>query len=255
MKYLNKNLKAQNITAEALLASWEDISDLKVCCEGVFTRNYSEDLLRIDTDQNSITIFLSRDGIYHLLPQGLFFTENQLKEEQKRGNNFKSAYDKLKKQKQDAQLFFQPLDTELFKLTIAGERNLNNLLKTGNKIWLSNLPDDSKNEYINKLIPLLPYAAQLRGNMQLLTDLLKSVFDVEKIEIKEIAPLYARFIIHKEGLSKEEYLAMNEDLKLFFDFFSHWFLPLEKKYDFKIKDFKTPFTLGTSLVLDYNTNL
>jgi len=253
MKY--KNLKYQNITAEALLASWEDIPDLKVCYEGVFTRNYSEDLLRIDTDRDRVIISVSRDGIYHLLPQGLFFTENQLKEEQKRGNDFKSAYDKMKRQQKEVQSFFQQFDTELFKLTVAGEQKLNKLFKTGNKIWLSDLPEDSKNEYIGKLIPLLPYAAQLRGNMQLLTDLLKSVFDVEKIEIKEIAPLYAQFIIHKEGLSKEEYLAMNEDLKLFFDFFSHWFLPLEKKYDFKIKDFKTPFTLGTSLVLDYNTNL
>ena len=255
MKYSDKNIDAQNITAETLLTLWEDIPNLKLCCEGVFFRNFSKDVLRIDTDRDRTTISVSRNGMYHLLPQGLFFTENQLQEEQKRGNDFKSAYDKLKKQKQEVQSFFQPYDTELFKLTLEGERTLNKLFKTGNKILLSDLPNHSKNEYINKVIPLLPYTSQLRGNIRLLLDLLKVIFDVKKVEIKEIKPLHAQFIIHKEGLSKDQYNAMNEDLELFFKFFSHWFLPIEKKYDFKIKDVTTPFKLGTSLILDYNTNL
>jgi hypothetical protein len=255
MKYLNKNQETQNIAAETLLALWEDIPHLKVCCESRFARNYSEDLLHIDADKDSTTVFLSRDGIYHLLPKGLFFTENQLNEEKKRKNDFKSAYDKMKKQKKEAQSFFQPYDTELFKLSVEEERKINSLFFAGNKVWLSDLPEISKNEYINKLIPLLPYASQLRGDFPLLIDLLKFIFEVEKIEIKELKPLHSRFIIHKEGLSKEQYLAMDEEIKTFFNFFSHWFLPVEKEYDFRIKDCKHPFKLEKGVVLDYNTNI
>jgi len=255
MKYMTKNPETHNISAETLLALWEDIPHLKVCYESIFARNYSEDLIRTDADLDNITVCISRDGIRHLLPDGLFFIENQLNEEKKRGNDFKSAYKKMKKQKKDAQVFFQPYDTELFKLIIETERQLNNLFKTGNKILLFDAPEDPKNEYINKLIPLLPYSSQIRGNMPLIADLLRFVFDVEKVEIKEIKPLYSRFIIHKEGLMKGEYFNMNEELKLFFDFFCHWFLPVEKEYDFRIKDLKHTFTLEKKLLLDYNTNL
>ncbi|MDR2971054.1 MAG: hypothetical protein LBU83_03910 [Bacteroidales bacterium] len=255
MKYLNKNQETQNINAETLLSLWEDLPHLKVCYESLFARNYSEDMLRIVADRDSTTVFLSQNGIYHLLPKGLFFTENQLNEEKKRRNDFKSAYDKMKKQKKEAQSFFQPFDTELFRLVVESERKINTLFFTGNKIWLSELPEVSKNEYINKLIPLLPYASRLRGNIQLLIDLLRFVFEVEKIEIRELKPFYSRFIIHKEGLSREQYLAMNEEVKSFFEFFSHWFLPVEKEYDFRIKDLKHTFILEKGLALDYNTNV
>jgi hypothetical protein len=255
MKSLTKPPNLQNINAETLLALWEDNPHLKVCHESVFARNHSEDLLRVDVDQDRITVHISKDGIYNLLPNGLFFADNQLNEEKKRGNDFKSAYDKIKKQKKETQEFFQPYDTELFKLIVEQERKINQLFQTGNKIWVSDLPGNSKNEYINKLIPLLPYASQLRGNVPLLIDLLKFALVVEKIEIKELKPLYARFIIHKEGLAKEDYLAMNEDLKQFFEFFCHWFLPVEKEYDFRMKDNKHLFKFEKSLILDYNTNL
>jgi len=255
MKNWNKNQNTQNIAAETLLALWDDIPNLKVICESIFARNYSEDLNRIDADHDSTTVYLTRDGIRHLLPEGLFFAENQLNEGKIRGNDFKSAYYKMKKQRKEVQAFFQPYDTELFKLTIEGERKLNNLFKTGNKIVLPEQPETSKNEYINKIIPLLPYASMLRGNFPLLIDLLKFVFEVEKIEVKEVKPLCSRFVIHKEGLSKEEYLYMNEEIKIFFDFFRHWFLPFEKEYDFKLKDTKHPFKFEKSLILDYNTHL
>lgn len=255
MKHRYQNINTQNINAETLLALWEDIPPLSVCYEGIFARNFANDLMRTDAEPDKTVVSLSRNGIFHLLPQGLFFTENQLKEKQKQGADFKSAYDKLKKQKQDAQLFFQPLDTELFKLSLEGEQKLNHCCKTGNTAWLSNLPDDSKNEYIRKIIPLLAYTNQLRGNMQLLTDLMKLVLEVEKVEIVEIKPLHAQFVIHKEKLSKEQYLTMTEEVEPFFDFFKRQFLPIEKEYDFKIKDFKHPFQLGASLILDYNTHL
>ena len=255
MKCLNKNQETQNINADTLLALLDDMPHLKVVHESIFARNYSEDLIRMDADSYRTTVHLSRNGIYHLLPKGLFFAENQLNEVQKRGNDFKFAYDKMKKQKNEVQSFFQPYDTELFKLSIEGERKLNDLFKIGNKIKVPDLPEVSQNEYINKLTPLLPYANHLRGNFLLLLDLLKFVFNVEKIEMKELKPLHARIIIHKEGLSKDQYTTMNEDVEMFFDFFRHWFLPVEKQYDFRIKDDKQPFKFEKKLILDYNTRL
>ena len=76
-----------------------------------------------------------------------------------------------------------------------------------------------------------------------------------KIEIKEKGTFHKQFIIHKGGLSKEEYQSMDEGLIDFFDFLRQWFLPVEVEYDYRIKDYKNSFTLGNTLLLDYNTHL
>ena len=108
---------------------------------------------------------------------------------------------------------------------------------------------------MSKITQILPFASQIKGNIHLLIDLLKNVLSVEKIDLIEIAPFHSRFMIHKEGLSKEEFDIIDEELVDFFNFFRDYFLPIERKYDYRIKDFKQTFQLGEPLILDYNTNL
>jgi len=251
------NINTIGINAETLV-SLLDIreDDINVRAKGVFFRNYSNDLMKIENNEDKTTIALARDGIFHLLPQGLYFKENQLKV---RPSEFEDAHSKLKKVKKKALSFFQPFDTEYFKLTLEFEHKLNDFAKTGNNIFSSFLEEnakiDTKNRYISKLKKMLPFASQLRGNLPLLIDILKNTLSIEKIEIKKIKHFHLRFIIHKEGLTKEEYLDMDKELQPFFDFFRHWYLPVEQYYDYRIKDYKQPFKLENSLILDYNTHL
>ena len=255
MKHIDKNLNVHTINAETLVALWELTEDIRIRPEGVFSRNYSEDIRKIEPDIDKITLSVARDGIVHLLPDALFFKENQLKEDEKKGNDFMTSYDKIKKKKNEIFQFFQPFDTAFFTVSLELEKKLNEITKKGNRIFLQEIENPTNNEKIDKIIPLIPFANKIKGNQSLLTDLLKNLLDVEKIEVKKINPFHTRFYIHKEGLSKDEFLDLDEEIATFFDFFCHWFLPIEQKFDFRIKDKKQPFILGESLILDYNTHL
>ena len=257
MKYLNKQMDTEEIKAETLISQMDTKDALNVHMHGIFARNYAEDLMSITHDQDTTTVELPRNGIFHLLPEGLFFEENRLRSV--RGEYFEDKYDKFKKEKEVVKSFFQPFDTEYFKHSFALEKKLNAITECGNAVFINtflNEPEiNTDNEYLAKIKILLPFVSRLRGNPALLTNILEEVFSVEKVEIKNPRPLHMRFIIHKEGLSKEEYKKMDAELALFFDFFYRWFLPVEAEYDYRIKDYKAPFTLGNTLILDYNTHL
>lgn len=259
MKHLNEYMSTETIKAETLLSLCNIEENFNVRMAGIFSRNYSEDIINIDNEDDKTTVVLSRDGLFHLLPEGLFFEERMLQNSEKCNFDFKSTYTEFKKRKKEIETFFQPFDTTYFKLNLELEYKLNNFTKIGNDIFIDSFLDiseiDTNNKYIAALKTLLPFTCQLRGNIVLLIDILKNILSVEKIDIKEIALFYTRFIIHKENLSKEEYIAMDNDLRQFFDFFCQWFLPVERKYDYRIKDYKQPFVLKDSLILDYNTHL
>jgi len=255
MKQIDKNFNYHNINAETLIALLDKTDDLRIQPEGVFSRNYSEDIKKIEPDIDKTTLTVARDGIYHLLPEGIFFKENELKDDGKKGNDFATSYDKIKKKKKDIFNFFQPFDTAFFYLTLELEKKLNQITDKGNRVFLPEIENKKGNEKIDKIIPLIPFASKIKGNLSLLSDLLKNMLEVEKVEIVKINHLHTRFYIHIEGLTKNEFLDLDEEVAGFFDFFTYWFLPVEQKFDFRIKDKKQPFILGESLILDYNTHL
>jgi len=248
----------REIKAETLLSILDTHEKLNVKMKGIFSRNFSEDLIKIEINQDSTTLVVARDGIFHLLPQGLFFDENLLAKNNRSNYEFEKMYRELRRKKKEALTFFRPFDTLFFQQTLNFERTLNNFSEAGNDKLIDAFLDkpaiDTNNKYINALKKLIPFASQIRGNLSLLIDILKVIFSTQKIEIKTITPLHKRLIIHKEGLSKEEYHAMAKDLKQFFDLLRHWFLPVEQQLTYRIKDYTRPFKIDDSLILDYNTH-
>jgi len=251
-------MNTEGIKAETLLSLYDIKENLNVIMEGVFSRNYSEDIIHIEHDNDSVNLALSRNGLFHLLPEGLFFDEKMLQNVEKRGFDFKSKYTEFKKQKKEIELFFQPFDTAYFNLNLDLEHKLNHVTEMGNDFFmefLDNSENETSNEYIAALQKMLPFASQMKGNVALLVDILKNVLSVEKIKVRETAYFSSRFIIYKDGLTKAEYHAMDYDLKQLFVFLRHWFLPVEREYDYRIKSNPQPFILKESLILDYNTYL
>ena len=253
----------RGLKAETLLAISNAPKNLSVKMKGTFSRNFSEDLIKMENTEDGTVLTVARDGIFHIMPQGLFFDENLLAGKTKSNFEFEKIHRELRRKKKEVSTFFLPFDTELFKLTFEYEKILNNLANAGNEIlvnaFLDNLSTFNSqpqisNLYISKLKPLIPFANQMRGNIPFLTDILKLITASKKIEVKKITSFHTRFIIHKENLSKEEYHAMEKDMCQLFDFLRHWFLPIEKKFDYRLKDYTQPFKLGTSAILDYNTH-
>jgi len=260
---ITTHFENRELKAETLVSLFDIKNDCNVQMESVFFRNYSEDLMNVDQFDNQTTLILSRDSIYHLLPEKLFFEENTLKGTGKRVFDFAGEYEELLRKRREILSFFQPFDTTFFKLSLVLEQKLNFLSETGNHFFNTFFLDEEKSDsrkpdfdvYVAKIKLMLPFVSQIRGNFPLLADLIKEILNVDKVEVQEIVPLKKRFVIHKVGLTKDEYLTMHKELVSLFIFLQHWFLPLEMECDFRIKDYKQTFALGESLILDYNTNL
>jgi len=253
------NINTGDVKAETLISRMDQEKDFNVDMQSVFYRNYSGDLMRYPPKDQ--TIQLSRDGIFDLLPEGLFFEEDRI--EKILGDGFGKKYEIFKEEVRKIKLFFQPFDKRYFELSLELEENLNAVVEQGNAVFTNAFLDETEtianNDYIFQIKKLLPFVSHLRGNLLLLTDILKNILSAEKITIRKIKPFHSRFIIHQKGLSQKEYLFMMDekgDLRIFFDFFAEWFLPVEVKYDYQIKDDKMPYELEKDrLILDYNTRL
>lgn len=254
MKLYDTYIETEDIKAETIVSQLE-IPQFAVRNKGIFYRNYSDDLVSIKEENNFPLIELSRDGIFHLLPEGLFFKENRLKINDK--HVLEQENDKIRNERAKIDQFFLPFETRYFQLSLELESRLNEIAEKRNHIVSDYLFEgveiDTQNSYIQSLLPLLPYISDLRGNFELLRDLLQIIFSA-KVEFRRNG-LSLFLVIHKRKLQKGEYFSMDDELKHFFDFFTEWFLPIEVDFDFRIKDYDEKFTLGSPLLLDYNTHL
>lgn len=277
MKFNDKHIPIEDIKAETVVSVMSDDTCPEVRVHGSFYRNYFEDIIRITGKEGaqSIVVELSRDGVYHLMPENLFFQEDRLlikkrKFLSKNGISnetaIKEEVKKLRSEKKQLLAFFRFFDTHYFAAGVNLEKEIFEIENIYTELILKHFFEyDIKNEeniYIKKIAPLLIYACEIRGNFLLLQKILSAVLKF-RVEIKnrnffkdqcvELIP-YIEFIIHIKGLSKKEYQELNMVYAPFFRFISEWFLPFETEFGFKIKDIAQPFILNEKqLILDYNT--
>ena len=268
-----KNLSrpVENIKAESFLTAFFDsCSGISVEHNGVFSRNYNEDIVDIDSTGNEkINIRLSRDSLFHILPESLFFQEYKLREAGKKNNSekFRSELEKIQKEKQKILTFFQPFDSTYFGLRFELEKELNSIAANRTALLIEELFDifhiKTENSLIRKIIPLIPFASEIRGNRKILKDILKAVFSPATIEMKRIkrrnsegvVEIVMKTAVNIEKLSSKEFNNLKRETDEFAVFFYEWFLPVDSLFELKIKDTKEMFILGNSLTLDYNTYL
>jgi hypothetical protein len=262
------------VKAETFLASlMESVAPANIEFHGVFSRNYANDIISIEQekimDKYQVNIKLSRDSLYHILPEGLFFRENDLRKVAQENNEekFKALEEKIIREKQKILSFFYPFDKTYLNLRFELEKELNSLAENRTRLLMDVLfdifPIDTKNNLIRKLIPVLPLASEIRSNKMIWKDLLQNVFYPAKIKVRIVQKSDAEGIkrnmiktaIHIEKLSNEEFMSIKKDVDVFARFFYEWFLPADMRYEFKVKDVKERFILGGALTLDYNTQM
>ena len=264
----------ENIKAESFLTSrMESVSDANIEFHGVFSRNYVNDIISMDLekifDKLQLNIRLSRDSLFHILPEGLFFRENELRKvaQEKNEEKFKAMEEKIVREKQKILSFFYPFDKTYFSLKFDLEKKLNDFAANRTQILMDKFFDvfqiDEKNDLIRKIIPLLPLASEIRSNRIIWRDILKNVFYPAKINVRIAEKLNAEGIkrnvvkatIHIEKLSNEEFKTIKKEVDIFAHFFYEWFMPADMEYEFKVKDIHERFVLGKTLTLDYNTQM
>ena len=165
-----------NIKAEVLITEMQSNLDLAdddflIANQSTFSRAYRRDI--IDTNstahKNKLTVNLSRNGLYDILPEGLFHTQELSKDT----SSYVARRKIVKEEEQAARSLFAPLENEFFHQKLNVERNEKTLLDD-----FSNLNDDflidfwkiDKNiseDYILKLIRLLPHSHKIVGDFEL----------------------------------------------------------------------------------------
>ena len=264
-----------NLKAESILTSLMDsLAGTNPEFQGVFSRNYYNDIISMDEekvlDKYLLNIKLSRDSLFHILPEGLFFRENELRKVAKEKNEekFKALEEKIIREKQKIISFFYPFDKTYFSLKFDLEKKLNELSENRTRILLDKLfniyrLEGETNPLIRRMYPLIPLASEIRSNKLIWRDILKTLFFPANVDVRIAEKRYADGIrrnivkatIHIEKLSNEEFNAIKRDVDVFARFFYEWFIPADMGYEFKVKDVKERFVLGKVLTLDYNTQL
>lgn len=271
MKYKGEHIAVDDFKAEVIIPLFHDLgTPLHVISKGSFYRNISEDILGMELSPQNLfsELFLSRDGLYHLLPENLFFNENRLLG--LKGEAYKKALKEQQKEKERLEIFFQPFDTWYFELGLVAEEILRDIQFMENDILVDYLFELDKQKITepNKrlLVSLLPYISEIRGDMPLIQKILEAIFEI-RVEITTIRMSHHRngeithsypvlkFVFHIPGLSATQYRERMEELGIFFDFFSEYFLPFDMPFVYRVKDKTQYFTTEQALVLDYNTQL
>ncbi len=149
------NLLDDFINAELLLPLFLH-KDLMVSYSGDFVRTYSADIRSIVLNKAAVHLMLNRNGLYHQLPEGLFHQSDSPLETA--GIEVVADVSRqLKKEKESACLFFQPMDQLLFEQRcILAETSLLPVL-------VDLLQNISGFEEIDFLIRLIPFLSEIRS--------------------------------------------------------------------------------------------
>ncbi len=170
------NSNAEKYRAESLSALWLQnheygIDDIVVKPQGTFARSYSEDVLKVvSTDEMIIELFIAREGLYDMLPEGIFHhaerkTRKEVSEVIRESKRFRH-------EEREARKFFLPLEQEFYRQKIEIESiELSNVLQAVNsqnydsflKFWGIKFNIFSHDQ-CSYLLSLLPRVHAIVGN-------------------------------------------------------------------------------------------
>ena len=223
--------------------------------EGIFSRNYSGDFRLCDP--GTLTVELSRDGLYEILPSGLFFKGTELQGVD--SSDFEWTQKVLKQRRERVKTALLPFDSSFFNHSLALENKLNETLAEKNELLLQTFTgkdhSNAPNPYIRQIAPLLAQAAHIRGNYRTLckaiTCLLGYRTDYKLMENR------VRFIVNRPDMDRKTFLNYLDTLEPFFRFVEEWFIPFELQCEFKVRDYGRDSRMEgpNRLLLDYNATL
>jgi hypothetical protein len=264
MRFNQRHNPIGNLKAETWMNMYlSDNAPIRVSSKGIFYSNYCEDLLEVDAFAKEISVSLSRDGLFHLLPEALFVDENLLRDPKRKHKPFTPEKERILN-------FFVPFDSEYFQVTLGLDRVVQDLESDLVDTLLKSLYDIDvqaiQNPEIKKALPLLLQASEIRGDYVLIGRLMAAITGY-RTEIEQVYRSFpdasgveyemavARAVFYIPSLTNKEYSAHYDELGEFVQFVAEWFFPVEQAYEYAIKEMGRPFVLDGTLTLDYNTYL
>ncbi len=201
---LGTDIKAEAVTY-LLEQSGVRLEEVLVYADHFFYRNYSRDIYHADIDDSSnirqfLKLFLSRSGMYDILPEGLFFQPTHFKTKAISATEMAEEYKLNKREEGQIRNFFSPLHNEFFyhkyknfcleKSLIDGHSNgvLNLYFK---RFW--NFPKSMPIDMVLRFALLIPYIHQIAGNTALMGQSLavilnEPVYCVQESNTRQLSP-------------------------------------------------------------------
>lgn len=265
---------------------------------GNHNRNAYEDVLSISRDDEVIKVELSRQGLYDILPEGLFhpidrfdnIPANEYKE------RFAEEVEQQRVEEQNARLFFSAYDKFIFDLSSIVTQ-LKGTEFCGHSILSDIICDSLPNKYranrfVNRVKEFTSRCSSIRGNISLLTLMLRKVMADEGLRLvlkselatfEDSVPRYSCQLEQDEDsvelylgnqyeedvlwyeiqywnddFCNESFLEIVDEIRVFESFINDYFMGIETSLRFKISTYTHPVRLSDELFfnyLNYNTNI
>ena len=210
-----ENLKAEVIIAEIQENSEITADDFVIANKSTFSRPYRRDIIDVDNllNDNMLTLNLSRNGLYDTLPEGLFHAPQS----EKAGSSFSAYRQTVKQQEQDTRSFFAPIENEFFLQRLRIECNeralLDNFYNLNDEFLIDfwNIDKRIPEDYILKLIKLLPHSYKIAGDIELTRLSLEKILG-EQVSMRKTYSENKGISAEKKGVNNELHLGVDSVL-------------------------------------------
>lgn len=180
-----------DLNAEVLLEYFPE-GTCKALFRGLHKRNTYNDLIDIEERlDGTLQLTLGRSSLYDTLPEFMFHPidrfDNLPKQNEK--ERFEEEYEAQEREKEQARRFFEPLDLLLLRLRMDVRDRISAYVET-DKVMIDILADgiskeQRENRFVKQTLLFLPSCKHIRGNITLLTFMLRKVFAQEGIVIEK----------------------------------------------------------------------
>ena len=291
MRYLPEDIRAE------VLLDYLPEGSFKLSLRGLHKRNACCDIVEMGAYTNGRQLLgLARKSLYNSLPEYMFHPADRfdMMDGHEMKEQFDREYDRQEKEKEEAVAFFAPVDLALMALhrdiyrktlpDLSENRVLQRML--GDRLTV----EQHAHRFIQQTVPFLPDAKHIRGNLTLLTLLLRKLLKDEHMELEPVregrffqddTPRYEDCVggtigdtFVGEGFDEtvccyqikywsdeecnENFLRFLDEMEQFRQFVRDWFLPVGEELVFRISDGSASTWLSDMLThsyLNYNTNL
>lgn len=265
------NVDLNHIKAEVLLNYLypERQDDWIVEQKGAFFRNYQNDLLKIDLENNKLS--LSRDNFIKLLPENVLFGKGSMNSRARKSRREKQVKED-RENYENLSVLFSAIDTFRFRDSLEYEAYFSSLSESRVAILLKEIYgydyEGEQNRYIKRMSHLLLRSDKLKGNMEMIREFLEALLSEEMSCVVEkdlgeyrgndrIGCFLSEVTYHViiPGLDMDSYRVLKQELTPLFDFIKEWFVPVGLETRFIISDNKDNDALSTRSILGYNTRI